>query len=210
MTQPTLRRPRRLVLLAALLAALGFAASGCTVTGAAVGAAATAGTVAAQERSVGDAIDDAAVELEINRLYLQESPALFANVSVDCVEGRVLLTGSVAKPEDRIEAVKLAWQADGVAEVINEIQVNDRTGFLDYSRDVWISTQLRTELLFDKDVAAINYSVDTVNGTVYLMGIAQNRAELDRVINHARDIAYVRQVVSYVRLKNEPKTSAEK
>lgn len=208
----TRAKPVRLsgLLFAGALLAAALAAGGCTVTGAAVGTAATAGTVAAQERSVGDALGDTAVEFEINRLLLEKSPSLFADVSVDCVEGRVLLTGDVDRPEDRIEAVRLAWQVDGVVEVINEIQVNDKSGFLDYSRDVWISTQLRTNLLFDKRVASINYTVDTVNGIVYLLGIARDERELEQVIAHARDIAYVRQVVSYVRVKDAAKERAER
>ena len=194
--------PKPLVALALAAVLMGGALSGCTPAGVAVGAAASAGVVAAQERPVSAAIDDVATEVEINALYLEHSTTLFIDVSVDSVEGRVLLTGKVEKPDTRIDAARLAWQAGGVLEVMNEIEVTDQSGLLDYSRDVWISTQLRSELLLDKHVRSINYSVETVNGVVYLMGVAQHQSELERVVGHARDIAYVRRIVSYVRLKD--------
>ncbi|HLB07177.1 MAG TPA: BON domain-containing protein [Alphaproteobacteria bacterium] len=194
--------PKPLVALALAAVLMGGALSGCTPAGVAVGAAASAGVVAAQERPVSAAIDDVATEVEINALYLEHSTTLFIDVSVDSVEGRVLLTGKVEKPDTRIDAARLAWQAGGVLEVMNEIEVTDQSGLLDYTRDVWISTQLRSELLLDKHVRSINYSVETVNGVVYLMGVAQHQSELERVVGHARDIAYVRRIVSYVRLKD--------
>ena len=194
--------PKPLVALALAAVLMGGALSGCTPAGVAVGAAASAGVVAAQERPVSAAIDDVATEVEINALYLEHSTTLFIDVSVDSVEGRVLLTGKVEKPDTRIDAARLAWRAGGVLEVMNEIEVTDQSGLLDYTRDVWISTQLRSELLLDKHVRSINYSVETVNGVVYLMGVAQHQSELERVVGHARDIAYVRRIVSYVRLKD--------
>jgi osmotically-inducible protein OsmY len=90
-----------------------------------------------------------------------------------------------------------------VAEVINEIEVVDPGGVEAYAYDVWISTQLRTKLLFDKEIMSINYSVETVGGTVYLMGFAESLDELMRVEAHARNLPYVRRVVSYVRVGNE-------
>jgi osmotically-inducible protein OsmY len=119
-------------------------------------------------------------------------------------EGKVLLSGNVELPEHRIIAVREAWKATGVREVINEIEVNNDSGITDYARDVWINTQLKTVLLFDKEVTSINYNVDTVNQSVYLLGIAQNQEEINRVIAHAKDIDYVKRVVSYVTLKDDP------
>ena len=115
-----------------------------------------------------------------------------------------MLTGKVRTHRMRLDAVRLAWQAKGIEEVINEIVVTDKGGVGEYARDAWVTTQLMGRLLFDGEVRAINYSIETVAGTVYLMGIAQNRTELDRVTNHARNIAYVRRVVNYVRLKDDP------
>ena len=119
-------------------------------------------------------------------------------------EGHVLLSGNVRLPEQRIEAVRLAWQAPGVREVINEIEINDTSSLSDAARDSWITTKLETTLLFDSQVSSTNYSIETVNQVVYFMGVAASQAELDRVIAHAKDISYVRRVVSYVLLADDP------
>ena len=181
-----------------------FGASGCSPAGVAVTAGAKAGSTVAQERSVGDAVSDAGIDAEIHYLWAKHNLALFRKLSSAIVEGRVLLTGSVRYPQTRIDAVRLAWQADGVKEVINEIQVDDESGLVDRARDIWIITTLRSRLLFDGQIKSVNYNLDAVNGVVYLMGIAQDEAELERITSHARDIRHVRRIVSHVRLKDEP------
>ena len=183
---------------------LAFAvASGCApliVAGAATGALAVA-----QERTVGDAVDDTAIGLRVKDGFIAMSPNLFTKVSVDVVEGRVLLTGSVPEPQNRVDAVRITWQVPGVKEVLNEIQVNNKTSIADYFTDVRISTELRYRMVTDAQISEINYNIDTVNGTVYLIGIAQNQAELDKVLNYARSIKGVKQVVSQVLLKTDPR-----
>jgi osmotically-inducible protein OsmY len=126
-------------------------------------------------------------------------------VNLQVEEGRVLLSGNVRLPEQRVEAVRLAWQAPGVREVINEINVDDTSGLGNYARDTWITTELEATLLLDNAVSSIDYSVETVNQVIYLMGVAQSQAELDRVIGHAKEISYVRRVVSYVLLVDDPR-----
>jgi len=171
-----------------------------------IGAGAKTGIAIAEERSLGDQVNDAAIAVSINERLFSYNEKLFADVSVDVTEGRVLLAGVVDKPEDRVDAVRLAWQVSGVKQVMNEIQVT-HGDFEAYTNDVWISTQLRNDLLWDKDISSINYTVETVHGVVYITGIAKSQAELDRVIAHARTIAKVREVVSYVRVI-EPATTA--
>jgi len=162
--------------------------------------------VVAQERTPGNNLDDTGIFINIKNLFAnQDYKDLLANVEVKVLEGRVLLTGNVDKPESQIQAVRLVWQVPGVKEVMNEIQISDKAGFWNYTRDVWISTQVRTHLLLTKGIRSINYSVITVNQTVYVMGIAQDQAELDRVTSVISTIDYVERVVSYVRLKNDPR-----
>lgn len=181
--------------------------SACTGAEFVAGGAATAGIAVAQERSVGRAIDDTGIQLQIKHHLLQASDDLFIRVGSEVHEGRVLLTGVVPTAEDRVEAVRLTWQAEGVLEVINEIQISDRAGVIDYLKDVKITSQLRFQMLRDRDIADINYSVETVNGIVYLMGIARSRAELDKLTTHARNIAGVQKVVSHVRLSDDDRRS---
>jgi osmotically-inducible protein OsmY len=179
---------------------------GCV--GAAVGAGATVATAASEERGLVGAARDTATRAEINTLWLDHSEEMLRRLNLDVVEGRVLVTGIVPTTQMRLDAIRLAWQANGVREVINEIKVSDKGGISAYARDSWVTAELKARLLFDKKVQSINYSVETVDGTVYLMGIAQNRDELDRVQSYARTLAYVKQVVSYVRMKGDPRRGA--
>mgnify|MGYP002152535158 CR=1 FL=1 len=175
--------------------------SGCA--GLVVSAGATAGSAALQERGFGTAVDDTVIRAKIAAAYLQDSVD-FKLISIEAHQGRVLLTGTTPRAKDRVDAVHLAWQVDGVKTVINEISIEQGGGILGLARDKWVTAQLRLKITFDTTVKAINYAIDTVNGTVYLMGIAQNQAELNRVKNHARGLDYVRRVISHVRLKKPP------
>lgn len=195
---------RQLRCFAGAVLALG-ALSACSGPAVVAGVGAQGMVAAAQERKLVDAVDDKTIQLRINARFIDADPDLFRRVETEIVEGRVLLTGNVPKPEDRVEAARLTWQVAGVREVLNEIAVNDRSGVVDYFKDSWITAQLRTKLIGDAEISDINYSVETVNGVIYLMGIAQDEAELARVTGHARNIAGVRRVISHVRLKDDPR-----
>lgn len=187
---------------AALLLAAAFGLGACAPT--VIGAGATAGVAAAEERGIEGAIDDVKIRAEINHYWFQHDIEMYRQVALTISEGRVLLTGIVPKPEARVDAVRLAWQAAGVKEVINEVQVGD-SSMIESGRDVVISQKLKGRLMFDKEIRNINYTVEVVDGVVYLMGIAQNDGELERVIAHARDISGVKRVVNHVRLRNDPR-----
>lgn len=200
--------PRRIVAIVALTMSVTPLVGACTPIGAAAGAGATAGTLSAQERGFKTGVKDAVILAKINQGWLEHDFNIFAKVTAKVVEGRVLLTGVVPKMDNRIDAVRLTWQVEGVSEVLNEIEVSDQSDLLDVTRDAWVTAQLRLKLTVDGKIKAINYAVDTVNGVVYLMGIAQDSTELERVRAHARGLNYVRRIVSYVRLKNAAGTKA--
>ncbi len=176
--------------------------TGCA--GMLVGAGATAGVAAAQEGGVKRAWSDAQIQAQINKLWFEYDVDTFAKLDLTINQGRVLITGVVQNPEARVEAVRLAWQPKGVKQVINEIRVAKSGGVTGFARDTWITSRLRTAITFDRNIQSINYSIDTVQGTVYLMGSAQNQQELNRVIETARTIPDVKQVVSYVKLLGRP------
>jgi len=199
--------PRRSPIATTLVLLVPLALAACG-PGLLLGAGATAGITVAQERSVGDAIDDTGIKLQIKDRMLEKSSEMFFRVGIDSVEGRVLLTGSVPKPEDRVEAGRIAWTVAGVKEVFNELEVRDRTGVTDYFRDARISNELRFRLLADRNVYAVNYNVETVNKVIFLTGIARDQAELDRVTGHARAIGGVQRVVSYVVLRTDPRRTS--
>ncbi len=173
--------------------------SGCA--SAVIGAGATAGVAAYQERGIKGVASDTVTSTKIKAKILEKDEILFRDVDVEVYEGRVLLTGVVKDETMRADAVKIAWADPDVKDVINEIQVGS-SGISDYARDAWISMQLKSKMTFDKNILAINYSIETVNGTIYLIGIAQGKTELERVMTHARSIDYVRHVVSHVRVKD--------
>lgn len=174
--------------------------SGCTVTGAATGAAATVGIAASQEGGLSQAASDARIQIEINDLWFRHDVEMFRKLDMTVSQGRVLLTGVVQNPEHRVEAVRLAWQPDGVNQVINEITVAESTGIVGYARDAWITARLRTAMTLDRNVLSINYNIDTVQGVIYLMGFAQSQVELNHVIELARTVPDVKRVVSYVKV----------
>ena len=178
--------------------------AGCSPLDMTLSGGATVATAASEERGLGQAVNDNGITLGIANAMLQTDPGLVTKVDVEVHEGRVLLAGRVDKPEDRVTAVKIAWQQPNVVEVIDEIKLAQSESVGEYLHDVWLAQTLRNDLLFDSRVRSINYNVDCVAGTIYLMGVAQNQAELQRVIDHARDISYVRNVISFVRLKNDP------
>ena len=138
-------------------------------------------------------------------MFFRDDLDLYNDVSISVMEGRVLLKGSVPTHEDRIRAGWVARQAARAEEVINELQVTGEGGLLDYAQDRWISMKLRTRLLLDLDVLSVNYDIETVNGTVYLFGIAQDEDELEQVKAHARSVGGVERVVSHVIMKDDPR-----
>lgn len=178
--------------------------SACTPLGMATGAAAGVGTAASKEGGISGAVNDASIKGQINEAWFKYNIDMFSKLSTTVNQGRVLLTGVVQNPQDRVEAVRLVWQVEGVKQVINEIRVSESEGVTGFVKDNWITTRLRTAMTFEKDVQSLNYSIDTVQGVVYLMGVAMNQKELNTVMDLARTIPNVKQVVSYVKMVGEP------
>ena len=193
-------RPLRVVAGGAAGLFLAGTLAGCSPVGTAVGVAATTINLATQERGLVTGVDDNLTWVTINERLLRHDQYLFQKVSLQVHEGRVLLTGFVQKPEDKQLATELAWQPSGVREVKNDIKIGRSLDFGDYSEDAWLIQRLRLKLMADRQIRANNFSIDCIRSTVYLTGVAQDDVERQRVIDHARDIAYVRDVVSYVRL----------
>lgn len=192
-----------------LLVAMMMALSGCA--GLLLGAGATAGVAAFDERGIKVVAQDTAISTKIRAKLLDRTDNLFRDVGVEVHDGRALMTGRVANEDMRADAIKIAWSVENVKDVINEINVSPNP-LSDIANDSWITTKLKSKLTFDVDILAINYAIETVGGVIYLIGIAQDQAELDRVIGYARDISYVKRVVSHVRIKDpdpdaQPKTT---
>ena len=162
-------------------------------------------TSSAKEKGIKEAISDGMIDVGVNKEFFNHDINMFINVEIEVVEGRVLLTGSVKKPKHRLDAIKIAWKVLGVREVINEIDVTEKGGIKQYLIDVKIKTQMRYKMLADKEVSSINYNFEVVNGNVYIIGIAKNKKELKKVVEHANTTGGVLKVVSHAIMKNDPR-----
>jgi osmotically-inducible protein OsmY len=188
----------RLVATLSLIALLP-ALSGCAT--AIVGAAGATAVTATQERSFGEALDDAAVSNEIKSKLIANGG--LSEVDVEVAAGVVLLSGRVWTPELRLKAESLAWSVRRADDVANEIRVEAPGGFFANASDELISTRVRARLLGSSSVQANNFNVETYGGTVYLLGVARSAQELEQAAEEASKVGGVNQVVSYVRLRNE-------
>lgn len=178
--------------------------TGCTPVGAAIGVGATAGVAAYEERSLEQNARDKKAELQISANWLAHEAALATKLSIDVYENRAMVTGQLPSQAEMAEALRLVWRIPTITEVYNEIQIAPSGDLLDTAKDGWITTKLRTLITADDEIYAINYSIETVDGVVYLIGVGQTQAEIDRVRNHAREISGVRKVISHVRVKAPP------
>jgi osmotically-inducible protein OsmY len=163
-----------------------------------------------QERNFLAAVDDLNIQTEFNARLIGESGALFANVNSTVIEGRLHITGTVPAQADRQKVTRIAWTIPSVKEVVNDIEVTSETGLVEAARDRWITAQLRALMIGDNRIRDSNYAIDTENGIIYLNGIAQNREELDRVMDYAKSVSQARQVVSYVIMKDDPRRASNR
>ena len=157
--------------------------------------------VAEGERSLGTVIDDATIKVNVAANFLNAGNNLFVNINTSVLEGRVLLTGLVDNQEIRIEAVRLAWEAEGVKEIINEIEIGDRSNLKDYASDLWINTQARGIAAKIMGLKAVTFNFETIQGKIYIAGITTRPDLLDALILALKDVKGVNEIVNYVIVK---------
>ena len=174
---------------------------GCSPAGVLASGGATTMVVAEGDKSLGVAVDDATIKLNISRKFLVSKNNLFINIDTSVVEGMVLLTGIVKNQEIRIEAVKIVWEIEGVKEVINEIEIGDKATIKEYAKDVWITTQIKALAVKDIGLRSISYNIETIRGKVYLAGITSRPEQLETLINITKSVKGVKEVVNYVIIK---------
>ncbi len=172
-----------------------------------LGGGAVSSKMSLQEKTVGESLSDSTIWTKIRAAFIKnEIDSLFGSVNVEVNEGKVLLTGSVEKKEDIITILRLVWQQDGVKDVINELKIVpkvERPGVFEYTRDSWITTQIKTKLFLSGKVRSINYSIETIDGTVYLFGISRNEEEIEDVRDIISTVKGVRNIKVYVRVKKD-------
>jgi osmotically-inducible protein OsmY len=161
------------------------------------------GFVAANPKDVGKMADDAWIKTQVvEKLTVSPQPDIMLNIHVEVNNGRVLLTGQTRDQDTAREAMRLAWEVQGVKEVINGIQLTQAKTIADTASDGWILAQIKSHLLFDRSIRSINYTIEVENGVVYVMGTARNGSELQSVTYTISRVAGVKRVVSFARLKD--------
>jgi len=165
----------------------------------------SAGYLAGQERGA----SDFEIKTGIENTFIQTDPRLQSGITTTVYNQRVLLTGRVPSPELKAAAVQIASQTQDVRAVYDEIELAPSEGMWDNAQDTWISTRVRSEMALDSVIRSANYTVDTENGSVYLIGSARSQAELDRATGIARYVPGVKRVISYVEIRpGEPVAAA--
>ena len=168
-----------------------------------VGGVASTGMVMVQERSSKQAAIDIIIKAKIEEaMFSNDYDNLFSKVRVIVYEGRVLLVGTVLEENIKEKADQISWNTKNVKEVASYITIG-KNDLIDYVKDTRISLELRAKMLTDKEVSEVNFSVTTENRILYLVGIAQNNEELNKVIKHASNIAGVKKIVNLIKLKDE-------
>ena len=184
-----------------LLLLASFGLSGCA--GAVIGVGSAAVAASTTEKGISTSVSDGVIFAKLHDKFIQADASLSAVVDVTVNDGAVLLTGKVKTPDEKVLATKLAWEIKGVREVVNETQVTDKSSIKDVAKDLAASAQLRGNLIADPNISSLNYSIDVVNGTVYLSGVASNVSEMNKVVMHAQELRFAQQVVNYIIIESD-------
>jgi osmotically-inducible protein OsmY len=188
-------------LLTSILLISSLALSGCASAVFGVGTAAVAASTT--EKGFSTSVSDGVIFAKLKDRFMQTNASLLTSAVVTVNDGAVLFTGKVKRPEDKVEATKLAWKIKGVREVVNELQVTDSSSIKDIAKDLAASATLRGKLIADSEISSLNFSIDVVNGTVYLAGVASSPAEMNKVVSHAERLRFVQEVVNYIILSKD-------
>ena len=184
-----------------VLTSSALALSGCV--GAAVGIGTAAVAASTTEKGFSTSVADGVIETKLVDRFIQNDAALATGIAKSVNNGSVLLTGRVETIEQKVLATKLAWEIKGVREVVNEVQVTQDNSLRDKAKDLAASAQLRAALIGDQNTSSLNFSIDVVNGIVYLSGVASDEMEKERVIAHAQELRFAKKVVNYIILETD-------
>ena len=173
----------------------------CSPAGILASGGATGMVVAEGDRSLGAVVDDATVKINIAAKFINSDDNLFVDVSTSVLEGRVLLTGLVDSQEIRIDAVRRVWEVEGVREVVNEIQIGNRSSLKEYAQDLWITAQVRGLAAKTVGLRSVAYNFETIQGKVYIAGVTSRPEQLEAIIEVAKTVKGVNEIINYVIVK---------
>ena len=157
-------------------------------------------SVALDPRSVGTQIDDSIMQKNLSTRIILLDKKFLLSINSKVLDGRIFLTGKVDDPEEKLKLTKMAWETDGVRSVRNDIKIKEKFNFKQSAKDILITSQLRTAMILNKNIKASNYQIDTYKKKIYLYGIAITKDEKDEVLNEAKEILDVEDVVASILL----------
>ena len=160
-------------------------------------------SVAYDPRTVGMQIDDSIMQKNlIGRLTLTDKKYIIS-ISAKVLDGNIYLSGKVDEPEEKLKIIKMAWETKGARSVQSTVTIKGNNNFKSTAKDILITSQLRTALIFNKLTKATNYTIDTINGKIYIFGIAMTKKEKEKVISEADQIHGVKDVIPSIYLVEE-------
>ena len=154
-------------------------------------------------RTIGMQIDDSIMQKNLGARLALADKKYFISIQSEVLDGRIFLSGKVDEPEEKIKITKMAWETKGVRSVKNAITIKGQNNFKNTAKDILITSQLRTALIFNKNTKARNYTLETVNKSIYIFGIAMNEEEKKEVLNEANKIYDVKEVIPSIYLATE-------
>ena len=191
-----------------LLLFVGLVLSGC-VGVASKGIFGTGVSVALDPRTVGTQVDDSIMQKNLaGRIILMDKKYLLS-VKTKVLDGRIFLTGKVDNPEEKLKLTKLAWETSGVRSVRNDIKIKEEFNFQQSAKDILITSQLRSAMIFNKNIKATNYQIDTYKKKIYVYGIALTSEEKDLVVKEAEEILDVEDVIASIILVDDLRIQKE-
>ena len=154
-------------------------------------------------RTIGMQIDDTIMQKNLSTRLALTNKKYFLSIQSEVIDGRIFLSGKVQEPEEKIKITKLAWETKGVRSVKNAISIKGQSNFKSTAKDILITSQLRSALIFNKKTKARNYTLETINKNIYIFGIAMDEEEKKEVINEANNIYDVKEVYPSIYLASE-------
>tara|TARA_B100000131_G_scaffold311983_1_gene345534 strand:- start:956 stop:1549 length:594 start_codon:yes stop_codon:yes gene_type:complete len=157
-------------------------------------------TVAMDPRTLGTQIDDSIMDKNLDTKLLATNKTYILNVRTKIIDGRIFITGKVDSVEEKLNITKLAWEIKGARSVKNDLKIKDEFNFKQSAKDLLITSQLRSALIFNKKTKAVNYNIDTYKKKIYIYGIAETKEERDEVLDEAKQILDVEDVIASILL----------
>ena len=160
-------------------------------------------SVAFDPRSVGTQVDDSIMQKNLSTRILLVDKKYLLSIKSKVIDGRIFLTGKVDQPEEKLKLTKMAWETSGARSVRNDIKIKEKFSFKQSAKDILITSQLRSALIFNKNIKATNYQIDTYKKKIYIYGIALTSDEKDEVIKEAKEILDVKDVIASILLVSD-------